>query len=157
MSLMEARGAKRILVVEDDSLTRGVLLLFLGKQGYEMEGAANGQEALAYLEQREHPHLILLDLTMPKMDGWQFLEEKRRNPGLAGIPVIVLSAEDWAVDPGEGCLEADDFLVKPVDPKVLLWVVGRHCGDATEPGGITALTDGPGRIAHLPSPSSRKR
>jgi CheY-like chemotaxis protein len=132
MSLLGARRAKRILVVEDNSLTRAALLIVLSAQGYEIEGAADGQEALAYLKRREQTDLILLDLTMPRMDGWQFLEQRQRNPGLAGIPVIVLSAEDRAVGSEVRCLGADDFLSKPVDPEVLLQVVGRYCGGGDE-------------------------
>jgi len=127
---MGARAAKRILVVEDNFVTREALLMVLSEQGYEVEGAADGHEALACLEQREQPGLILLDLAMPRMNGWQFLEQRQRNPGLAGIPVIVLSAEDRAVGSGVRCLGADDFLSKPVDPEVLLQVVERYCGRA---------------------------
>jgi CheY-like chemotaxis protein len=133
---MGARGAKRILVVEDNSLTRAALLLALSEQRYEVEGVADGQEALECLELREQPDLILLDLTMPRMDGWEFLEQRQRNPSLAGIPVIVLSAEDRSAGSRVRCLGADDFLSKPVDPEVLLRVVGRYCGGRTDvPGG----------------------
>jgi CheY-like chemotaxis protein len=132
---MRAWGAKRILVVEDNSLTREALRIVLSEQGYEIEGAADGQEALECLEQREQPDLILLDLTMPRMDGWEFLEQRQRNPSLAGIPVVVLSAEDRSVGSGVRCLGADDFLSKPVDPGELLRVVGRYCGGANRRAG----------------------
>jgi chemotaxis family two-component system sensor histidine kinase/response regulator PixL len=144
MSLMGARRAKRILVVEDDFLTREALLIVLSKQGYEIEGAADGQEALACLERREQTDLILLDLTMPRMDGWQFLEQRQRNPGLAGIPVVVLSAEDPAVGSEVLCLGADDFLSKPVDPEVLLQVIGRYLrrgGPTRRAGGEPVCND----------------
>jgi CheY-like chemotaxis protein len=137
MSLMRARGVKRILVVEDNFLTREALLIVLSKQGYEIEGAADGQEALVCLEQREQPDLILLDLTMPRMNGWQFLEQRQRTPSLACIPVIVLSAEDQAVGSKVRCLGADDFLAKPVDSEVLLQIVGGYCG-----GGPTRRASG---------------
>jgi CheY-like chemotaxis protein len=69
---------------------------------------------------------------MPRMDGWQFLERRQRNPSVAGIPVIVLSAEDRSVGSGVRRLGANDFLSKPVDPEVLLQVVGRYCGGLTD-------------------------
>ena len=128
MSFVGALAAKRILVVEDNSLTRDALLISLSEQGYDVAGAADGQEALTYLERREQPGLILLDLMMPRMNGWQFLEQRQRNPGLAAIPVIVLSAEDQALGPRVRRLGADDFLSKPVDPEVLVQVIGRYYG-----------------------------
>src|SRR5262245_65206359 len=105
---MEARAASRILVVEDNSFTRDALLMLLCEKGYEVEGAADGQEALAGLGRGERPCLILLDLAMPRMNGWQFLEERQRDPALAAIPVVVLSAEDRSGGAGVRSQGADD-------------------------------------------------
>jgi CheY-like chemotaxis protein len=134
MASVEAGVAKRILVVEDDFFTRDALLSVLSGQGYEVEGAADGQEALACLGRRARPGLILLDLTMPRMNGWQFLEQRLRDPGLVGIPVVVLSGEERASRSGVRGLGADDVLAKPFDPKVLLQVVGRYWPTASVPG-----------------------
>jgi CheY-like chemotaxis protein len=82
----------QVLVVDDDDATRAVVALALRQTGYEVALAANGREALDLLRQGPRQALILLDLLMPVMDGWRFLEEQRGDPRLADIPVIVLSA-----------------------------------------------------------------
>src|SRR5262249_8915243 len=98
-----------------------------------------GQEALAWLGRGERLCLILLDLMMPRMNGWQFLEERQRDPALAAIPVVVLSAEARSGNAGGRSLGADDFLSKPAEPEVLLQVVARYCG-----GGRTCVKRLPG-------------
>jgi CheY-like chemotaxis protein len=82
-----------ILIVEDESRIRAVLTEILEDEGYPVASARNGLEALTYLRQQaDRPHLILLDLGMPVMTGWEFRAEQQRDPTLAGIPVIVMSA-----------------------------------------------------------------
>ncbi len=115
----EGQGAKTILVVEDDGATRESLGLILGAQGYGVLGAANGQEALGLLRSGPHPNLILLDLMMPVMDGWQFRREQERDAALAAIPVVVLSA-DGSVRQKAAALHATDYLQKPVEVESLL-------------------------------------
>jgi CheY-like chemotaxis protein len=86
---------KRTLVVEDDPITSGAVRMFLQWEGYRVDCAADGREALDRLRQAgEKPDLILLDVLMPVLDGQQFREEQRRDPALNGIPVVVVSAAD---------------------------------------------------------------
>jgi CheY-like chemotaxis protein len=118
-------GGKTILVVEDDAATREALAMILGGEGYTVVGAANGQEALGRLRGDVHPDLILLDLMMPVMDGWQFRREQVRDPALAAIPIVVLSA-DGNVHQKATSLRAADYLQKPVDPEHLLEVIRRQ-------------------------------
>jgi CheY-like chemotaxis protein len=113
------QDGKRILVVEDDAATRDALSLILSAQGFDVQGAANGQEALALLRSGPHPDLILLDLMMPIMDGWQFRREQTRDPTLSAIPVVVLSA-DGNVQPKAAALRAAGYLQKPVEVENLL-------------------------------------
>ena len=82
-----------ILIIEDNATTREALTTLLEGVGYGVTGAANGREALDYLRQAEPPCVILLDLSMPVMSGWQFRREQRHDPALAPIPVVVLSGE----------------------------------------------------------------
>jgi CheY-like chemotaxis protein len=89
----EPRAAERVMVVEDDAAIRGSLIHILEEEGYEVSEASNGYEALARLRSRQaQPHVILLDLMMPVMNGWQFRDEQRRDPRIASIPVVVLTA-----------------------------------------------------------------
>jgi CheY-like chemotaxis protein len=83
-----------VLLVDDDSGVRRTLARFLGRDGIPVVEADNGQEALTYLQGGGPVSVIVLDLRMPVMDGFQFRAEQRREPALASIPVIVLSGAD---------------------------------------------------------------
>jgi CheY-like chemotaxis protein len=106
----------KILVIEDDEDIRDSLKELLEDEGYSIETAANGQQALARLQGAALPHVILLDLTMPVMDGWQFQRELQRVPACLEIPLIVVSASRVLREP----LNAKAFLPKPLDAEVLL-------------------------------------
>ncbi|MEW5855614.1 MAG: response regulator, partial [Myxococcota bacterium] len=116
-----ATADKRILVVEDDAALRSALIDLLWMEGYNAVGVGDGRRALEELRQSSQPDLILLDLTLPVMDGWQFRMEQKRDPTLASIPVLVMSADDTAK---AAAIDAELFLRKPVDPKKLLESVG---------------------------------
>jgi CheY-like chemotaxis protein len=115
-----------ILVVEDDESVRDALVTVLQLEGYQVGEAMHGAEALAVLRNGFVPSLILLDLMMPVMDGWQFRREQMKDPRLAPIPVVVVSAhtraEELAGSPGVA-----DVLMKPVDFDRLLTVIQRFC------------------------------
>ena len=120
-------SAKTILIIEDDADIRDALIGILGDEGYAATGVANGLEGLQYLRAKEAPALILLDLMMPVMNGWQFRAEQRGDPALASIPVVVISA-DGNVRTKASTIEAAGFLKKPIELEVLLRVVQQHCG-----------------------------
>ncbi len=117
----------RILLVEDDPALRAALSEALEESGYEVACAADGQDALAQLGAPPAPSVILLDLVMPVMDGWSFRAAQRKDPRLAAIPTIVLSAT-IAVDPRalDG-LEPAAALAKPFDLDRLIATVQRLC------------------------------
>ena len=79
--------------MEDDAATRSVLRRTLGKEGWQVTEAENGRVALERIAEQP-PALVLLDLMMPEMDGFEFLEELRRRPGGRAIPVVVMTAKD---------------------------------------------------------------
>jgi CheY-like chemotaxis protein len=81
-----------VLIVDDDKELRDCLADLLEDEGYDVATAANGAEALAYLERHQRPSLILLDLMMPVMNGWQFRDRQLESADLAEIPVIVMTA-----------------------------------------------------------------
>jgi len=117
--------SKHILLVEDDPATADAMKRLLQRAGYAVTCAANGREALDSLRGAEQPSLILLDLTMPGMDGWEFRERQRHAPGLASIPVVVLSDES-NLPYQVASLGVVDFLPKPVQLTELLDAIERH-------------------------------
>ena len=113
-----------VLIVEDDADLREMMAQLLALEGFGATTAANGREALEYLEQGDPPNVILLDLMMPVMDGWEFRRQQQSNPALANVPVIVLSA----LDPRRAAdVNAVEFLKKPLDFDRLLELVRHYC------------------------------
>ena len=116
----EARPRKRILVVEDSPVVQGAMKLVLEWEGYRVTCAANGREALDCLRGVEPPSVILLDLKMPVMDGWELRQELKQDPALASIPVVAVSG---VKDPTD--LDAAACVQKPFEPKELLDAIRR--------------------------------
>ena len=112
-----------VLIVEDDGELRDMMAQLLTIEGFEAVAVANGREALAYLQNAARPDVILLDLMMPVMDGWEFRRQQKADPDLAPVPVIVLSA----LDPARAAVDATAFLKKPLDFDRLLELVRTHC------------------------------
>jgi two-component system response regulator CpxR len=108
---------RRILVAEDDESLRGLIAEVLRDVGYDVVCAANGEQALRELSKVPPPNLLLLDLTMPIMSGWELLERMRASGELSRIPVAVVSATS---PPGVG-----EYLAKPLDIDRLLSAVRR--------------------------------
>ena len=120
-----ARG-DMILYVEDDIDTRDVVSLALEEQGYGVLGVANGQTALDYLRSSPPPCLILLDLMVPVMDGWQFMAVRARDPDLMAIPVVIVSAHA-SIQRQTTPLKAAGYLTKPIDMDLLFETVRKYC------------------------------
>jgi DNA-binding response OmpR family regulator len=115
----------RVLVIEDDEAIQGLVRDLLALEGYDVAGAANGKDGLRLLRDWD-PHLIVLDLMMPGMDGWTFLRQQRRSEGHRTVPVIVASAAGGAA----GELPAAAFLPKPFDVGELVSQVRHIVGPA---------------------------
>jgi len=115
---------KLILVVDDDPDLRVALGEILTDAGYEVGSAADGRQALEILRAGPKPDLILLDLMMPVMNGWQFLAQRAKEPAIAQIPVVAISAVGAFVQQVEP-IEAAAFLRKPVALGDLLETVAR--------------------------------
>ena len=110
-------GRANVLVVDDDEAIRDVVAEVLREEGYDVVCAQNGLQALRELEGNGHTDLVLLDLMMPVMSGWEVLEEMQSNEALSRIPVVIVSAMSA---PG-----AREHLAKPIDLDRLLDTVGR--------------------------------
>ena len=115
--------AHSILIVDDDANTRSIVGASLTEQGFIVYAARDGRHALQILERIAAPDLILLDYTMPVMNGKQFLAAKQRGPRLQAIPVIVMSA--WTREWTSARMDVIEVLPKPVDLERLLALVKR--------------------------------
>lgn len=118
-----------VLLVEDDEDMREDVAFLLERRGHRVVTAEHGKAALEKLSGLQSPCLILLDLMMPEMDGWQLRAKLREDPDLASIPIVVVSAlADIAQEAAS--LGAVDYLQKPVDFDKLYELVDRRCGHA---------------------------
>ncbi len=117
--------APRILVVDDDESILEMIDVALSFEGYQVDTAPHGAAALELLRSRQ-PDLILLDMRMPVMDGWEFSRRYRETSGPLA-PIVVLTADRSAGDSASQ-VDADAFLAKPFDLAELLQVVGRFRG-----------------------------
>jgi CheY-like chemotaxis protein len=111
---------RRILLVEDNELNRDMLSRRLVRRGYEVEIAVDGREGLS-MASASSPDLILLDLSLPEMDGWEVLRRLKQDPKMKSIPVVALTAHALVTDRNRA-LEAgfDDYDIKPVEMPRLL-------------------------------------
>jgi two-component system cell cycle response regulator DivK len=117
--------AKRILVVEDDPDNRRIVVKVLTLEGYEVLEAIDGRSAVA-LARREHPDLVIMDLAIPGLDGWEASRQLKSEPETADIPIIALTAFAMRGDE-ERAREAgcDGYLAKPCRPQTIREVVRR--------------------------------
>jgi two-component system, cell cycle response regulator DivK len=111
---------KRILIVEDDEDSREIYKEILEGSGFEVDTAVTGPEALTMARER-HPDAILMDISVPEMDGWTVTSELNGDPGTADIPVIIVTAYAFRADRQRaeelGCA---GFLTKPCEPTRIL-------------------------------------
>ncbi|HJQ84696.1 MAG TPA: response regulator [Candidatus Binatia bacterium] len=117
---------RRLLLVEDDASVHEVLRALLESAGYDVVGATDGEEALQHLRAGADPSLILLDLMLPRMDGFQFRALQRANAAWARIPVVVYSGMDRLAERVRE-LEPSAWFAKPMDPESLLLAIEKYC------------------------------
>lgn len=118
----------RILLVEDDDAIRFSLAEGLRENGLKVALAENGREALALLRSEPHPSVIVLDLMLPVMDGWDFRHEQLRDPALRDIPVVIITATGFTAKTIRTQLGDVEVLAKPIRQAELLDVLNRACG-----------------------------
>jgi CheY-like chemotaxis protein len=111
-----------VLIVEDHCRSRDLLKNLVEKEGRAVVTAGDGRNGLECARSIPPPSLILLDLSMPRMNGWEFLQHKTADPTIAGIPTIVLSGSSGAVPAG-----AMSSLSKPVDVERLMALIDQYC------------------------------
>jgi DNA-binding response OmpR family regulator len=118
--------AKRILCIDDEKEILDLIRLILTRKGYEVIGAIGGEEGLAKARSQK-PDLILLDLMMPDMDGWEVFHRIRSDTNLAEVPVIVVTARAQSIDRvlGLHVARVNDYVSKPFTPQDLVESVER--------------------------------
>ena len=138
MTSTPAAGVSRVLVVDDEADIVALVAYHLARAGYRVSTAASGSDALAAARQ-EHPALIVLDLMLPGLSGYEVLEQLRAGDGTREIPVLMLTARRDEQDRIRGLsLGADDYLTKPFAPQELVLRVGailRRVGAVVKPTG----------------------
>ena len=131
-----ASNGKTVLLVEDNEDNRIVYSTILRHFGYEVSEALNGEEGIAKARS-ERPDLILMDISIPRMDGWQATRILRDDPRTSTIPIIALTAHALADDRERGSeVGFSSYLAKPVEPRVVVAEVQRFLGkDAAQNAG----------------------
>ncbi len=125
-----ASALKKLLIVEDADDIQLLLRKLFELENYCVACASDGAEALDSLQAMEElPNLILLDLNMPRMDGYEFLEKQKENPNFAKIPTLIMTA-DGDIPQHRKHVEAAGFLRKPLDIGTLLNTVKAHCASS---------------------------
>jgi two-component system response regulator VicR len=116
-----AEKKKKILCIEDEEEMIDLIKLILERKGFEVLGAVGGKEGLEVIR-REMPDLILLDLMMPEVDGWEVFRQMKADEQLKPIPVIVVTAKAQSIDKvlGLHIAKVDDYVTKPFGPQELL-------------------------------------
>ncbi len=115
------KSKKRILCIEDEPEMIDLIRLILGRRGFEVLGAAGGKAGLDSVR-AEHPDLVLLDLMMPDMDGWEVYQQMKADEATKNIPVIVVTAKAQSIDKvlGLHIAKVADYISKPFSPQELL-------------------------------------
>ena len=118
---MAENSTKLILCIEDEQEMIDLIRLILSRRGFDVRGANDGEEGLKVIR-KEHPDLILLDLMMPDMDGWEVYQQMKADEATKNIPVIVVTARAQSIDKvlGLHIAKVDDYIAKPFSPQELL-------------------------------------
>ncbi len=114
-------GKKSVVCIEDEPEMIDLIKLILGRKGFELAGAMGGREGLELIR-RSKPDLVLLDLMMPDMDGWEVYQQLKSDEELKHIPVIIVTAKAQSIDKvlGLHIAKVDDYVTKPFGPQELL-------------------------------------
>jgi len=126
---MNDTTSKQILCIEDEPEMIDLIRLILGRRGFEVVGATGGKEGLEKVRQQP-PDLVLLDLMMPDMDGWEVYQQMKADEKTRDIPVIVVTAKAQSIDKvlGLHIAKVDDYIAKPFSPQDLLNSVEKVLG-----------------------------
>jgi len=118
---MNSANVKRIVCIEDEPGMIDLIQLILNRKGFEVFGAPGGKEGLQMVREM-HPVLVLLDLMMPDMDGWEVYQQMKAEESTRNIPVIIVTAKAQNIDKvlGLHIAKVDDYIAKPFGPQELI-------------------------------------
>ena len=124
-----AQDKKVVVCIEDEPEMIDLVKLILGRKGFDLIGAVGGREGLDTVRDTK-PDLVLLDLMMPDMDGWEVYQQMKADESLRDIPVVVVTAKAQSIDKvlGLHIAKVDDYVTKPFGPQELLQSVNRVLG-----------------------------
>lgn len=123
---MKEENSKRVVYIEDDPEMIDLVVMILSRRGFAVKGAHGGRNGLD-LVIKELPDLVLLDLMMPGMDGWEVYQQLKANETTRNIPIIIITAKAQAIDRvlGLHIAKVDDYIAKPFRPQELLDSIDR--------------------------------
>ena len=126
---MTEKSTKMILCIEDEQEMIDLIHLILSRRGFEIRGANSGKKGLEIIR-KDHPDLVLLDLMMPEMDGWEVYQQMKADDATKNIPVIVVTARAQSIEKvlGLHIAKVDDYIVKPFSPQELMTSVDKVLG-----------------------------
>jgi CheY-like chemotaxis protein len=126
---MDKTEFKQVVCIEDDPEMIELIRLILNRRNVQVHGAAGGEEGLKMVREK-HPDLILLDLMMPDMDGWEVYQQIKSDEAIRDIPVIVVTAKAQSIDKvlGLHIAKVDDYIAKPFSPQDLMNSVEKVLG-----------------------------
>lgn len=122
-------NTRRVVCIEDEPEMIDLVKLILSRKGFQVTGAMGGREGLEVIA-RDKPDLVLLDLMMPDMDGWEVYQKMKADDAMKAIPVIVVTAKAQSIDKvlGLHIAKVDDYITKPFGPQELLESVEKVLG-----------------------------
>ena len=129
---MDKTGFKQVVCIEDDPEMIELIRLILNRRGVQVHGASGGAAGLKLIREK-HPDLVLLDLMMPDMDGWEVYQQMKSDESIRDIPVIVVTAKAQSIDKvlGLHIAKVDDYIAKPFSPQDLMDSVDKVLGKKT--------------------------
>ena len=123
---MREENSKRVVYIEDDPEMIDLVMMILSRRGFAVKGAHGGRNGLDMVT-KELPDLVLLDLMMPGMDGWEVYQQIKANESTRNIPIIIITAKAQAIDRvlGLHIAKVDDYIAKPFRPQELIDSIDR--------------------------------
>jgi DNA-binding response OmpR family regulator len=130
---MDQEKGRRVIYIEDDQEMIDLVVLILSRRGFQIQGAHGGRNGLDLIHQ-DPPDLVLLDLMMPGLDGWEVYQQLKANESTRNIPVIVVTAKAQPIDRvlGLHIAKVDDYIAKPFRPQELLDSIERVMSRASQ-------------------------